>query len=55
MAKLAKISIDHFCIDDILDMYAERDIKRRKKLEKKNKEKKTDIIVNGKLEINIEM
>lgn len=37
MAK-AKLNVDHFCIDDILDEYVERDSKRIKKLEKKKKE-----------------
>lgn len=45
MAK-AKLNIDHFCIDDVLDQYAERDNKRIKKQEKKKKE-------NNKLQVEI--
>lgn len=52
MAK-AKLNIDHFCIDDVLDMYTERDIKRKKKLEKKNDKK--DSNCEDKLVIDIQV
>ena len=50
---MAKLNIDHFGIDDVIDMYAERDLKRKKKLEKKNMDDKKDS--NDKLVINIEI
>lgn len=45
MAK-PKTNIDHFCIDDVLDEYEERDNKRIKKQEKKKDN-------DGKLEVEI--
>ncbi len=50
---MTKLNVDHFCIDDVLDMYTERDMKRKKKLEKKNKKKENRI--EEKLIIDIKM
>ncbi|WP_304576657.1 hypothetical protein [Romboutsia ilealis] len=50
---MAKLNIDHFCIDDVLRSYAERDMKRKKKLEKKNKKKEEK--TEGKLVIDIQI
>lgn len=42
MAK-PKMNIDHFCIDDVLDHYEERDNKRLKKQEKKKGTEKLEV------------